>query len=266
MSVRAHVVLLFMLVPLSVSQTQTVRGTVTERATGLPVRGAGIILRDSAARPRMAALSDSLGRYVMTAPRSGRYVLSFTRAGLDPLEGIAVTLRQGSEEVIDASLVRGVTTLATVDVVGKGIVDRPPGNTHKYDEFLRRRALGLGTFLTREDIQARPRHQMQEFFNGIPGIKVRHNGTEWKLQSQRCSGRSIPGLDVAALGGGSSGPDPKYNPMLFIDGTRVRDISAISELSPSQVEAIEVYQGAAQLPSEARGDACFAIFVWLRNG
>jgi hypothetical protein len=249
----------------SFAQAQIVRGTITEQATGLPVRGVGVLLRDLAARPRMAALSDSLGRYSMTAPQSGSYVLNFSRAGLNALDGVAVALSAGSEKVVDATLTRSVTKLATVDVVGESVVERPAGNPHKYDEFHRRRALGMGTFLTREQIHSRPRHQMQELFNGIPGIKVRHNGTAWKLQSQRCSGRSIPGLDVAALAGATSGPDPKYNPMLFIDGVKVQDITAISELSPSQVEAIEVYQGAAQLPSEARGDACFAIFVWLRN-
>jgi hypothetical protein len=54
--------------------------------------------------------------------------------------------------------------------------------------------------------------------------------------------------------------------MVFIDGARMHDVSALSELSPSQVEAVEIYQGASQLPAEAKGDACFAVFVWLRSG
>ncbi len=157
--------------------------------------------------------------------------------------------------MVNASLSIGVTTLATVDVVAEREFNAPAGSRRKYDEFLRRRAVGLGTFLTRGDLDSRPRHQMQEVFNGIPGLKVRHNGAQWTLQSQRCSGKSIPGLDPV---------EDKRNPMFFVDGVRLRDISALSYITPSQVEAVEVYQGPAQLPAEARGDACFAIFIWLR--
>jgi hypothetical protein len=215
----------------------------------------------------MGALSDSLGRYRLSVASDGHYTLAFTRSGLKPVEGVKVTLRKGVEEVVDATLSRGVTTLSTVNVVGERTMDRPPGNPHKYDEFLRRRAIGLGTFLTREEIHSRPRHQIQEIFNGIAGIKVRHHGTQWFLRSQRCSGKFIPGLDGGAVGGSSTGAiDPKLNPMLFIDGIRVHDHTALSDLSPSQVDAVEIYQGGSQMPVEARGDACFAIFVWLKNG
>ncbi len=90
---------------------------------------------------------------------------------------------------------------------------------------------------------------------------MRHNGTQWFLRSQRCSGNTIPGID-ASVGGAQR----KLDPMLFIDGVRVLDISALANISPGQIEAVEVYQGSAQLPAEARGDACFAVFVWLNNG
>lgn len=252
--------------PVSVAGTQTVAGTITEQATGLPIRGVGVVLRDSESRPKMGALSDSLGRYRMTAPSNGQYSLTFTRAGLMPLSGVAVTLQNGSEEVVNATLSQGITTLSTVNVVGTRPVDTPPGNPRKYDEFLRRRAVGLGTFLTREEIHSRPRHQIQEIFNGIPGVKVRHYGTQFFLRSQRCSGKFIPGLGTGGGGGGRGGTDPKLEPMLFVDGIRVREVSALSNISPAQVDAIEVYQGAAQMPAEAKGDACFAIYVWLKNG
>ncbi len=244
------------LVQASAGYAQTVSGVVTEAASGLPVRAVGVVLSDSVGRVRMGALSDSLGRYQMSAGSAGLYYLTFRRTGLQPLERVKTTLRSGHDAVVDVALTRSVTTLASVEVIGRSEFDAPPGNKRKYDEFLRRRALGLGTFLTKEDLDSRPRHQMQEIFNGIPGIKVRHNGTQWTLQSQRCSGKSIPGFGI---------PKPKRDPMFFIDGARVTDIAAIAHISPSEVEAVEVYQGAAQLPAEARGDSCFAIFVWLRG-
>jgi hypothetical protein len=38
----------------------------------------------------------------------------------------------------------------------------------------------------------------------------------------------------------------------------------LREIPPQEIEAIEVYQGAGEMPAEAKGDACFAIFIWLR--
>ena len=202
----------------------------------------------------------------LTAPSAGRYRLTFSRAGIARFESSAQELREGSDLTFDAVLTTSITTLASVEVIAESPVNRPPGNPHKYDEFLRRRKLGLGTFLTRAELESRPRHQLQDVFNGVPGIKVRHNGAQWTLQSQRCSGKHIPGLDAGALAGGSVGPDKKLTPMLFIDGARVFDVYALSDISPAQVEAVEVYQGASQLPAEAKGDACFAIFIWLKSG
>lgn len=246
--------------------SQAVSGTVTERTSGLPVRGVGVVLLDSDGRVRMGALSDSVGRYRIAAPSTGHYRLTFSRAGLLRFETQDLELRLGTDLVFDATMTTSVTTLASVEVVAEAPVERPSGNPHKYDEFLRRRKFGLGTFLTRKELESRPRHQLQDIFNGVPGIKVRHNGSQWTLQSQRCSGKSIPGLDAGALAGRSVGPDKKMTPMLFIDGSRVFDIYALSDISPAQVEAVEVYQGAAQLPAEAKGDACFAIFIWLKSG
>lgn len=120
----------------------------------------------------------------------------------------------------------------------------------------------MGTFLTREDIEARPLTRIQQLFSSIPGLKVRQIGTQWVIQSQRCSvGLPSAGMQREAERGIK---DPKWFPLLFIDGFRVNGIATLNDISPSAIEAIEVYQGSAQLPAEARGDACAAIFVWLR--
>jgi hypothetical protein len=208
----------------------------------------------------MAARSDSVGHYEVVAPIAGPYAVSFQRSGLATLNLANVNLDAGRNVVIDTAMTMEATALPGVKVVGKGIVERNPGNPHKYDEFLKRKALGVGHFLTREDIDAHANAHTPELFNNIAGLKVRTRGTTWFLQSQRCSGRFIPGL--GPMGQGT--PTHDLDPVLFLDGNKV-DISVLYELVPSQIEAIEVYQGSAQLPAAAKGNACFAIFVWLRN-
>jgi hypothetical protein len=245
---------------------QAAGGVVKEELSNAPVGGVAVVLVDSNRTVRGVVFTDADGRYLIRAPAEGVYRLSFQRAGLAAFDADGNDLKAGRELRVDVLMARASTTLPTVDVIAKPVVERPAGNTHKYDEFLRRRSFGVGHFMTREELDAKPRERMQDVFNGIPGIKVREDGTRWYVQSQRCSGRTIPGLDAGALAGANVGRDPKLNAKLFIDGFPVPDITALSDLRPHQIEAIEVYQGAAQLPAEARGDSCFAIFVWLRSG
>lgn len=246
------------------ANAQTIEGSVVERLSRLPVRSAGVVLIDSKNRVRNAVLTDSLGRFQITAPTDGIYHISFQHAGLATLTVDRIALSAARAAVLDTALMVA-TILPKVTVSGVAETSTLPGNPHRLDDFFRRKALGSGAFLTRSDIDAHANAYTQELFSQIPGLKVRTHGSEWFLRSQRCSGRGIPGLDGGSLTGGIAGPDPKLEPMVFIDGYHVQDFKMLYELVPSQIEAIEVYQGAAEMPAEAKGDACFAVFVWLRH-
>jgi hypothetical protein len=238
------------------ASAQVIRGTVVEKVSLQPIREVGVVLLDQKNRTRMGALTDSLGNYRIVAPAAGSYRLSFQRIGLKPLQ-VATTLKPGDEAVLNVTLTQIAVTLTPVEVSEKGIVDRPPGNPHLYDEFLARRSLGFGHFLTRKDIEARNAQRTEQLFDNIPGLKVRSRGTQWFLQSQRCSGGSIPGF-----GGGF-----KLRPLIFIDGFLIPDTATVllGEYKPDQIEAVEIYQGASEMPANAKGDGCFAIYLWLRH-
>ncbi len=163
---------------------------------------------------------------------------------------------QAAPEIRDTA-----SKIATVIVKAKPIVNTSGPNSRKYDLFLLRRSLGMGTFLTREQIEAKPATHTYQLFQNIPGLKISQHGTQTLIRSQRCPAK----LPVA----GGAPPDmdrdhPEF-PLLFIDGFHVRGLAALSTVNPSEIEAIEVYQGAAQLPAEAKGNACAAIFLWLRQ-
>ncbi|MGI9044667.1 MAG: TonB-dependent receptor plug domain-containing protein [Gemmatimonadaceae bacterium] len=256
-----------MVLAVAQSNAQTVTGRITVGGTQLAARGAGVILLDSMGRPATAALADSFGRYSILARYPGSYRLRVHgRSGSPMVETSAISLHPGATVELDIPLSLVPTTLGTVIVVGKSIVDAPPGNPAKYDEFLRRKKLGFGRFLTRADIEKSGMNMVHDLLRGIPGMLVSVSGSHPTIQSKRCPGSSIPGLDPAALAGQSAGPDTKQQPMLFVDGIRVRDIASLSNIHPGQIEAMEIYQGAAQVPAEAKGDACAAIFIWLRTG
>ena len=152
------------------------------------------------------------------------------------------------------------STLPEVTVTAKSPVATSGPNYRKYDLFLMRRKLGMGTFLTREQIDSKPATQTYQLFQNIPGLKISQSGTQWIIKSQRCP--SLPGSGGRPL---DLDRDHPTLPQIFIDGFRVRGLNSLNSIKPNEVEAIEVYQGAAQLPAEAKGDACAAIFVWLRQ-
>jgi hypothetical protein len=263
---KQQLLLALLLCNATAMQAQVVRGRIAEKSSRAPVAGVGVLLLDRTNRPRMAALTDSSGYYRIVAPAEGAYRLSFSRTGLTTLRINTVNLHSGSDMVLDTALTMSVTTLTPVNVEAKLEVHPPPGNPHKYDEFLRRKSLGFGHFITRDEIDSKPQSDTRALFSNIAGIKFRIDGARWFLTSQRCSGGSIPGMGT----GNYRKPlkDEKYDPMIFINGLPIsrssNGMEMLREIPPQEIEAVEVYQGAAEMPPEAKGDACFAIFIWLR--
>lgn len=245
----------------SVSWSQTVTGTVIEQTTRSAIPGVAALLYNAQRELIAAARSDSAGRYSVSAPAAGFYSLSFQKTGVETISSGQLQLFRDSVLVRNVEAVMVAPRLATVTVKAKPDVRISGPNSHKYDQFLLRKSLGMGTFLTREQLEARPATQTYQLFQNIPGLKISQHGTQWFIRSQRCP---------ATLPQAGPPPDldrdhPQLFPIVFIDGFRVRGLGTLSRINPGEIEAIEVYQGAAQLPAEARGNACAAIFVWLKQ-
>jgi hypothetical protein len=243
---------------------QSIHGTVTERSSGSRVPGAGIVLSDSRGHPRSATLADSSGQYRVVAPAPGVYVVSIQGRGLATLESPKITLTASSDQLFDATLDLAVTALPTVTVKDRAIVHAPPGNPHKYDEFLMRRKLGFGHFITRDEIESKPQNDTRTLFTKIAGVKYWQNGSEWYLRSQRCSSGIPAGQSRANQPIQEVSP---ADPVIFLDGIQVsrrNGMDLLRSISPGEIEAIEVFQGLSEMPGQLKGDACFVIFIWRR--
>ncbi|MGK2961842.1 MAG: TonB-dependent receptor plug domain-containing protein, partial [Gemmatimonadaceae bacterium] len=90
-----------------------------------------------------------------------------------------------------------------------------------------------------------------QLLQGIPGVRVRLSSSQWMIRSQRCTGRSLPGLSAAG-----------QEPVVLIDG-QPATVEQLGTIKVHEIEALEVYQGSSQMPAEVRGRGCFAILVWL---
>jgi hypothetical protein len=243
---------------------QSIHGTVTERTSGSRVPGAGVVLRDAKGHPQDATLADSSGAYRVTAPSPGVYTLSIQGRGLVTLESPKIQLTASSDENFDATLELGAKSLPTITVKDRALVHAPPGNPHKYDEFLMRRKLGFGRFITRAEIDSKPQNDTRTLFTTIPGVKYWQNGTDWYLRSQRCTSvtpeqKPRPNQPIQATS--------PADPVIFVDGIQIsrwNGLEMLRTIPPSEIEAIEVFQGLSEMPGQLKGDACFVIFIWRR--
>jgi hypothetical protein len=126
--------------------------------------------------------------------------------------------------------------------------------------FYERRDRGVGTFLTRAEIQRRMAPRLLDILLTMPGVAIRG---------------STRGLDehlyLTRAGARCRDPEPPIPPVVFVDGRTWGTILAddpitdlLNSLQPEIVVGIEVYSSPGQIPAEfnRREARCGAIVIW----
>jgi hypothetical protein len=211
-------------------------GTVTDRSSDRPVIGALVALtRAGADHPLALVEADSTGDFAFPRVPVGSYTISIRRIGYQELTE-DVLLQAAVRTEITASLVPVAMNVEPVFVT----VQRRASMAMA--DFERRRALGIGKFVTREDIEARRPRQVSDMFRAVPGVRVvpDRNGDAHLLVRGGCK------------------------PNLYIDGVAAYEAMSLDLiLHPDDVEGIEVYTTASAPPQYARS-ACGVVVVWTR--
>lgn len=249
-----------------------VRGHVVD-AQG-PVGGVALQLRDADARttamPVPPTLSEGNGSFVIRDVPPGRWLLEARRVGYTPSTH-NLTVRSGETTTVQVVLRAVAQPLDTVSVVQRNVVPERYGSSSRMHEFYRRRARARGRFFTRDEIEVSGRAKLTDLLRLVPGARVRtFLGNRAEVAFARCTGpvqlAQSGSLQAAATGTtGSRGGTVA----LYVNGARVDTVSAketLGEFDLGEIEAIEVYRGVSELPPEALGDACAAIFIWTRFG
>jgi hypothetical protein len=129
--------------------------------------------------------------------------------------------------------------------------------------FRQRLAMGLGTYITREDVERRQPFLVTDMFRDVPGLVVMGSGTG-----------SRPIVQVARSTGSNCATQ------VFVDGFLMNrrlvgrpgmpaaDFRIDDVVSPVSVEGIEIYRGLSTVPPEfLNPDAeCGVIAIWTRRG
>ena len=218
------------------------RGQVTD-SVSTPVHLAEIAILGTTLR----ATADTLGLFRFGVVPVGIHPVVVRAIGWKPLF-FMIRMEADQEQIFRIGLERSVQRVPDLVVRG-GRRAKPPeyAFTTKYDDFFRRRGIRSGTFRTRDDVWFRSAFNTVDLLRAIPGVFVVTSGGFPAVVFSSCSG-----------GGQVS---------VWIDGARVvtRDHNeALSYLRPNDIEFIEIYRRAGQIPGEYLGDSCAAVVIWTR--
>ena len=225
---------------------QTLTGRVLDATDSLVVGGAQVRVEGS-----RALRADGHGRYSISGIEPGRRAVSIRMLGYAAVDD---TIEVGSGETItrDYYLVRIPRLLSTLVVKGRSF--RVPSG---FEAVYRRGASGAGAFVTREQIDSMNPRDVAGLLHEVPFVHVnpRENAPN-ALSTSRCRGML-------------SGSAPSGRMVqVFLNGTPVSTGPGVEEilrhLSPSMIQAVEVYNGPTTVPQNFQ-PACAVIAIWTRR-
>jgi hypothetical protein len=215
----------------------TVRGT-----NGKLLEAASVLLLGT----RLATRTDEKGAFRLSGLPAGTQSVEIREIGYAPRR-YAVDLTPHRETKLVAELEERAAVLQAIEVTAK-TGSSIPG-------FDQRKKFGMGTYLTREDIEKRGAISTTDLFRAIPGVQVNWDGSEYVVQMSRSAAMGV------------SCPVQYYidgSPFLASSSDDMDQI-----VQPQDIEAIEVYKSATDTPMEfqnAGGGACGTIVIWTRRG
>lgn len=134
-------------------------------------------------------------------------------------------------------------------------------------EFERRRNMGFGVFLTRDDLDKWGPSPVSAQLRAVGGLRLMPRLAACGGGSSLASGRGM-----SSAGESYDCVDRACYAAVYVDGSLLwvpgmGDPPNIEQYLASELDAVEVYRGAGQLPSElmSTGTACGAIVLWTRT-
>lgn len=233
---------------------QVIRGRIFEDSSRTPVDGATLsLLRESGEPTGRQVRSDTGGTFSITTPGVGRFVIVAQRLGFHEMSTPSiVALAAGEVVVVELFLGRNAAPLSPIT-----ITERRPARLNPLQAgFEERRRTGMGTFMTREDIEQRKARMVYDLLLGVPGLELRERGGG-RISMTRAAG------SVAC------------QPLIYLDGVRANRStdpasmvqSLLKAIPADHLEGVEIYKGRSQLPAEfGSADArCGAVVLWTRQ-
>jgi hypothetical protein len=230
---------------------QVVTGRVLEEATDRPLADVEVRLETTGGRATYRAVTDSTGAFSVRAPRFGSFVLVASMIGMATVSTEPFDVGEGTMTVV-LRMSTSAVPLDPLTVEARGGAADLGVLSGYYERMRSNQRLGIGRFVTRDEIDARSPMNVSDLLRAMPRVNVNHGG--------RGTGAFV--TMRAARG--------ECTPALYIDGARAnrRDRAFIDEMvRPMDVEGVEVYVGLAQMPGMYHDENnCGVLLVWTRRG
>lgn len=226
---------------------------VVSNINGVRIARAEVIVQGTELR----TFTGDSGTYEFHTLAPGRYRVVVRRIGFEPSEQ-RVTVNGGRRSQLDFEL-EGVPELLD------SVMIREAGGNGRMADFWARRMLGIGAFITRDDIERRNPGRSSDLLRTVSGVRVvlGESGFEHPVITM---GRNSVNYNRNTRGGTTLGGDCRVS--YYVDGSYVPSGSFhMDDLSPLVIEAVEVYRGPAETPTKLRqrDTACGLIVIWTRE-
>ena len=230
----------------SANSAATLRGRILDAVSGAPLVGATVAATTTGA----SVQTDSAGRYRIDGLKVGIHRFLVSAAGYN--RG-SVSLAFAPREVMERDLELDPVghTLSAEDSAKAQIlptvpVTAPMSAGRRFVDFERRRTTGRGQYLTRTQLEEGQFGTLQDAMRPLRGVRYSCAGSTCLVQMARAPLGCSPDYVV------DERVDNMFGPLV-----PVRDI-----------QAIEVYTGASDVPGEFAGTnaGCGVIVIWTTNG
>jgi 5-hydroxyisourate hydrolase-like protein (transthyretin family) len=231
----------------TLAAAQEIDGRVLDASTGKPIKQVQIQLLDAAGKERFHALSGDDGTFKLPVPAPGYYRLRGDQLGYATVLSPKVQVRVG--EVVEVEMHMAVHPVELEPLVVKQRKIYDVGRLAEfYDRMDRNEKLGIGAFVTRDQIEMRHAGLASDYLREIPHVRVESHGLERTVRMQ-----------------GQTGP---CTPKFVVDGVEIHGGTEFDELvSAGDLEGIEVYRGLAEMPAAYYDNTgCGVIVAWTRRG
>jgi len=224
----------------------TIDGFVTDTALN-PLQAAEVKILSTSVKVN----TGPSGRFRLTQVPIGQYVLIIRRVGYHPTSAV---VQVGTDTIRPSYILERGTTLEAAVITEKR-------TSRRMAEFEQRRKVGLGEFMSAEDIEKRASVYVTELLRRFQGIIVGPSYTSG-------SGGSPEYLALSKREGGN--PLTGACPMVVVvDNVTMPTPFNLENLpSPKYLAGIEVYHGAATVPPQFSGmnRGCGVILIWTKEG
>jgi len=226
----------------------------------------------------LRTVSDSVGRYRLQRVPRGTHTVVTRAVGFRP--DTAVTTFDGDETLISDIVLRAaLTTLPTVAVRETS----KPVTRGKMAAYEERKSFGVGHFIDRELFAKDENRRLSDVLaSNVPGLSIYRgsSSTSWAASgrtksSAKCAFCRVTRqemLDAADIAAGA--PLACYLDV-YLDGAQIYNAAArgtplfnLNSIQPAEIEAIEVYTSASQIPAQYNktSGGCGVMLIWTRVG